>query len=77
LPVNVNNPKHMEEADKLNEKIVLRAIEMGGTCTGEHGVGYGKAPFVHIERGEVAVEMMKHIKQGLDPNNIMNPGKIW
>lgn len=48
---------------------------MGGTCTGEHGVGYGKIKFLHAELGD-AVDVMRQIKRAIDPDNLMNPGKI-
>mgnify|MGYP003895936869 FL=1 len=56
-------------------RMIDRAIAMGGTCTGEHGVGYGKLDFLVAEHGE-AISVMRSIKQALDPDNIMNPGKI-
>ncbi len=59
----------------VNERMVMRAIAMDGTCTGEHGVGYGKIDFLTAEHGE-ALNVMRTIKMALDPDNIMNPGKI-
>jgi D-lactate dehydrogenase (cytochrome) len=63
-------------ASELNARIVEKAISMGGTATGEHGVGMGKIRFMKQEHGE-AFEVMRSIKQVLDPNGIMNPGKIF
>lgn len=63
-------------ASQLNARIVEKAIAMGGTATGEHGVGMGKMRFMQQEHGE-AFEVMRSIKQVLDPNGIMNPGKIF
>jgi D-lactate dehydrogenase (cytochrome) len=60
----------------VNDNIVKRAIEMGGTCTGEHGIGIGKMRALEEQAGDGAVSLMKVIKRALDPKNIMNPGKI-
>jgi D-lactate dehydrogenase (cytochrome) len=70
-----DNDAEMTQAQELHERMVLRAIAMGGTCTGEHGVGYGKMRFLETEHGE-AVSVMRQIKKALDPHNLMNPGKI-
>jgi D-lactate dehydrogenase (cytochrome) len=64
-------------AEQLNTQLVQRALKLGGTCTGEHGVGLHKMAFLLEETGAGAVAMMRTIKQALDPDNIMNPGKIF
>jgi len=64
-------------AEKLNHQLVHRALTLGGTCTGEHGVGLHKMGFLVSETGSGAIAMMRAIKQALDPHNIMNPGKIF
>ena len=71
-----NNPAELAEAERLNERLVMRALAMDGTCTGEHGVGLGKQKFLIAEHGE-AVGVMRQVKQALDPLNILNPGKIF
>jgi len=63
------------QAAEVNDRMVIRAIDMGGTCTGEHGIGYGKMGFLKHEHGE-GVSVMRQIKLALDPHQIMNPGKI-
>ncbi|TFZ06741.1 FAD-binding protein [Ramlibacter henchirensis] len=72
-----NDPREREVAEDLNHKLVSRALNLGGTCTGEHGVGLHKMDFLVTEAGTGAVEMMRTIKRALDPKNIMNPGKIF
>jgi D-lactate dehydrogenase (cytochrome) len=72
-----NQPQEHETAEKLNESLVARALRLGGTCTGEHGVGMHKMEFLVSETGQGAVNMMRAIKRALDPKNIMNPGKIF
>lgn len=63
------------EAAKLNERLIMRAIEMDGTCTGEHGIGSAKIEFLDAEHGG-AMRVMRAIKRSLDPEGIMNPGKV-
>ncbi len=70
-------PEERETAERLNSQLVQRAIDAGGTCTGEHGIGLHKQGFLLDEAGPGAVAMMRQIKQALDPHNIMNPGKIF
>ncbi len=73
--IDPNTPEEMAESQRLNERMVMRALAMGGTCTGEHGVGYGKLKFLEAEHGE-ALSVMRAIKRALDPHNLMNPGKM-
>ena len=65
----------LAQGQAINRRMVARAIEMGGTCSGEHGVGYGKAEFLAAEHGE-ALNVMVAIKNALDPRGILNPGKM-
>jgi D-lactate dehydrogenase (cytochrome) len=74
--VDPSRPAEVEEAERLNERIVERALRMDGTCTGEHGVGLHKMDFLLDEHGPDAVELMARIKRAFDPLNILNPGKI-
>ncbi len=66
----------LAKALELDHRMVQRALDMGGTCTGEHGIGMGKLKHMRNEHGDGAVDVMKAIKTALDPQNIMNPGKI-
>ena len=70
-------PAERETAERLNQELVMRALAMGGTCSGEHGVGLHKMDFLVTEAGSGAIEMMRTVKRALDPKNIMNPGKIF
>jgi glycolate oxidase len=67
----------MERVELAFEEIFQKAIELGGTITGEHGVGVVKAPYLVLKLGETGIGAMKAIKDALDPNNIMNPGKMF
>jgi D-lactate dehydrogenase (cytochrome) len=69
------NPAEHAEALVLEEKIILRALAMGGTCSGEHGIGSGRLKYLPIEHG-AGLDVMRAIKQALDPDNRMNPGKM-
>ncbi len=71
------NPKELEDVRDITHEITMKMIEMGGTCTGEHGIGSGKIEALVEETGAPAVSIMKLIKQTLDPNNILNPGKVF
>ena len=73
--LNPDNAAEVDEARRLNEQLVRRALAMGGTCTGEHGVGYGKMKYMEAEHG-AALDVMRTIKRALDPDNRMNPGKV-
>ena len=69
------SPAELDQARRLNERMVMRALAMGGTCTGEHGVGSGKMKYLEAEHGP-ALAVMRTIKRALDPDNLMNPGKM-
>ena len=70
-------PDGLERAWELDKKIVARALALGGSCSGEHGVGIGKREFLEQEHGAEALAVMRSVKQALDPRGIMNPGKIF
>ncbi len=71
-----DNENELAEAKRLNERIVERAIALEGTCTGEHGIGHGKMKYLEKEFGQDGLNIMRALKRALDPDNIMNPGKI-
>ncbi len=70
-----DNESELEEAKQFNERVVNRALAMEGTCTGEHGIGFGKMRSLRKELGE-AVDLMLSLKRAIDPENLMNPGKV-
>jgi D-lactate dehydrogenase (cytochrome) len=73
--IDPGSEQDLAEAKAFNERLVKRALDMEGTCTGEHGVGYGKREWLNEEHGE-AVDLMRTIKRAFDPDNLMNPGKL-
>ena len=74
--IDPDDEDEMHRAHELNDRLVHRTIAMGGTCTGEHGVGCGKMDFLIAEHGGDAISVMRTLKIAMDPQNIMNPGKI-
>jgi D-lactate dehydrogenase (cytochrome) len=75
----MSDPENQEMREKIDgfiKRLSERAIAMGGTCTGEHGVGQGKQDYLRKEHGD-AVDVMMMIKSTIDPKGIMNPGKIF
>ena len=74
--VDIDDEDEMARAHACNDQLVHLAQSMGGTCTGEHGIGIGKIAYMEAEHGDGAVDVMRAIKLALDPDNIMNPGKM-
>lgn len=70
-----DDPAELKRAEELNERLIARALKSGGTCTGEHGIGLGKIKHLEREHGS-ALAMMQAVKRALDPENLMNPGKV-
>lgn len=75
--VDGDNPAEIEQAEALNARLVARALSMDGTCTGEHGIGLHKQEFLLAELGDAPVALMRQLKRAIDPDNLMNPGKIF
>lgn len=71
-----HNAEEKARAEKASEELFHLAIRLGGTLTGEHGIGLAKAPFMPLEHSPVALRVMREIKQTFDPHNILNPGKM-
>ena len=74
--IDQGDPGQLKKAKEHNKWMVEKAIDLGGTCTGEHGIGYGKAEFLAKEAGS-SINIMKSIKNSLDPKGLLNPGKIF
>ena len=73
--IDPEDEEEMAGAKRVNARMIEQAISVGGTCTGEHGVGYGKVPYMRAQHGD-AVDAMRSIKEALDPKGLMNPGKV-
>ena len=71
-----NDDEAFDNAQAINQKMIERAVKLGGTCTGEHGIGLGKKQALQLQHGDT-LPVMKAIKQALDPGNILNPGKLY
>jgi D-lactate dehydrogenase (cytochrome) len=74
--IDPGNGEEIARATALHDRMVLRALALEGTCTGEHGIGFGKIGYLARELGD-AVDLMRHLKRALDPGNLMNPGKLF
>ena len=74
--VDGSNPKELEDGHKAIEEIFQLVVDMGGTLSGEHGIGTSKAPFMNIAFSPLELKLFKDIKKTFDPNNILNPGKM-
>ncbi|MBU4609490.1 FAD-binding protein [Achromobacter sp. GG226] len=75
--IDPESPDERERAERLSHDLVARTLAVGGTCTGEHGIGLHKMDFLVEETGEGAVDLMRAVKRALDPRGLMNPGKIF
>ena len=76
LLIDMNDQAEITRAERFLDRLAQRALAMEGTCTGEHGVGQGKMKYLKTELGEQALVVMRALKQAIDPDGIMNPGKI-
>jgi len=76
ISVDDKSPEEMKNYNEYNKKLIDHALRLEGTCTGEHGIGVGKRKYMVKQFGQEACDLMKSIKNTIDPNNILNPGKI-
>jgi glycolate oxidase len=70
------DPDQVRRVEEASEELFKKSIELGGTLTGEHGIGLAKIPFMHLEHDETSMDVMQSLKRLFDPNNILNPGKM-
>ena len=70
------DPEQVKQMEAASADLFKLAVELGGTLTGEHGIGLSKAPFMTLEHDPVAMDVMRSVKKMFDPNNILNPGKM-
>jgi len=75
--IDVDDPEDVARGEAFSHRLVRRALAMGGTCTGEHGVGQKKAPYLEEEHSAATLDLMRRVKAAFDPRNLMNPGKIF
>ena len=75
--IDMKNPAEIDAADAFSSRLAHRAIAMGGTCTGEHGIGQKKREYMEEEHGPAALDLMRRVKASFDPRNLFNPGKVF
>ena len=75
--IDMSKPQEIEAADAFASRLAHRAIAMGGTCTGEHGIGQKKIAYMEDEHGPAALDLMRRVKAAFDPRNLFNPGKVF
>ena len=75
--IDMDNPQEVETARRFLDRLAKRALAMEGTCTGEHGVGLAKQPFLKRQLGDNSYELLRLVKRALDPDCLLNPGKIF
>jgi D-lactate dehydrogenase (cytochrome) len=74
--LDMQDAEEVARAREFNGRLIERSLSMDGTCTGEHGVGQGKMKYLELEHGKTGTDVMRALKRALDPDNILNPGKI-
>ena len=75
--IDMENPAEIDAAEGFTARLAHRAIAMGGTCTGEHGVGQKKRAYMEEEHGAIGLDLMRRVKASFDPTNLFNPGKVF